>query len=294
MRKQMIQSVSDVIKKNPDTSLFLVDIGVWGFRDVLSKYPERAMNVGIFEDGIISIAAGLSLSGIVPFVYGISPFILGRAYEQLKLNFCYQRLAGNFITTGASHDFSTLGYSHYCSEDIELVKALPGMEFVAPGTAKEYKILFEKTWDDGNPTYYRLSDYSNKTDDINVEFGKAAVLKEGNLATVIAVSTMLDVVLDACRDIDVTILYYTTLKPFDRGILRHYCTSGKILICEPHYKGALVSDVNEAIRDQAIKIFSIGIPRKILRSYGTKLEKDRNLGFTGENIRNALIQLINS
>ena len=71
MRKQMIRSVSDVIEKYADTCLFLVDIGVWGFREVLRKYPARAMNSGIFEDGLISVAAGMSLAGITPFVSSI-------------------------------------------------------------------------------------------------------------------------------------------------------------------------------------------------------------------------------
>ena len=174
MRRQMIKSVSEVLEKNSDTALLLVDIGVWGFREVLKKYPARAVNCGIFEDGMISVAAGLSLGGVLPFVYGISPFILGRAYDQLKLDFCYQKLAGNFFTTGAAYDFSTLGYSHYCAEDIELVRTLIGMEFIAPGSPAEFENLFDATWNDGKPTYYRLSDHCNKKS-VEVSFGKANI-----------------------------------------------------------------------------------------------------------------------
>ena len=274
----MISSVSNVIASNENTALFLVDIGVWAFRDVLTKFPQRAMNVGIFEDGLISVAAGMSLAGITPFIYGISPFILGRAYEQLKLDFCYQKVGGNFITTGAAYDFPKLGYSHYCAEDVELAKTLPGLEFIAPGSQKEFKQLFNQTWADGRPTYYRLSDHPNAIES-DVEFGRANVIKRGNNATVIAVSTMLDIVLEACRDKDVTILYYTTLEPFDYGTLRENYSGGKIILCEPHYSGALSRDIDIALSDRPHTVECFGVPREIDRSYGTKSDKDQHFDF---------------
>ena len=287
----MIRSVSNVLEKYDDTCLFLVDIGVWGFREVLQKYPARAMNSGIFEDGLISVAAGMSLAGMTPFVYGISPFILGRAYEQLKLDFCYQKLAGNFFTTGAAYDFSKLGYSHYCPEDLELAQTLPGMEFIAPGTPEEFKKLFDATWNDGKPTYYRLSDHCN-TNNIEVSFGKATVIKMGNQATIIAVSTMLDAVLEACKDADVTILYYTTLLPFDAETLRKHSSSGKILVCEPHFEGALLPQTCSALKDRSFKIDCLGVPRKILRSYGTKQEKDLAFNLTATGVSTRLEKLL--
>ena len=287
MRKQMIRSISDVIERHDNTCLFLVDIGVWGFREILRKCPARAMNSGIFEDGLVSVAAGMSLAGTVPFVYGISPFILGRTYDQLKLDFCYQKLAGNFFTTGAAYDFSKSGYSHYCPEDIELVQTLPGMEFVAPGTPSEFEKLFNATWNDGKPTYYRLSDFCN-SNAVDVSFGKATVMKQGSKATVIAISTMLDAVLDACKDEDVTILYYTTLAPFDEETLRKNSASGKILLCEPHFEGALLPQILFALNDKPVKIECIGIPREIIRSYGTKQDKDIAFNLTSDEIKSRL------
>ena len=109
MRKVMQRCVRQFIEANENTALLLVDIGVWPFNDLLEKYPNRVKNIGIFEPGTISLAAGLSLSGIVPTVYGISPFIAERSLEQLKLDFAYQKAGGNFIVSGGSYDFSTLG-----------------------------------------------------------------------------------------------------------------------------------------------------------------------------------------
>lgn len=291
MRKAMIKAVGEMIKNENDTSLFLVDIGVWAFRDILRDYPDRAMNIGIFEDGMISLAAGMSLGGIIPTVYGISPFIVNRAMEQLKLDFAYQKLQGNFITTGASYDFSTLGYSHYCPEDIGTISMIPGFEFIAPGTASEFTKLFSETRRDGHPTYYRLSDHVNTTD-VDVEFGKAAVIQSGKRATVIAVSTTLDMVLEACKGKDVSILYYTTLLPFDRQTLREHYNGGKILLCEPHYEGTLAYEVYKTFEDKPVQLSCVGVKREILRKYGTKAENDVYNGLTAEQIADRLALLI--
>lgn len=287
----MIHSVSEMIKTETDTSLFLVDIGVWAFRELLKEYADRVLNIGVFEDGMISLAAGMAMEGIIPTVYGISPFIVGRAFEQLKLDFAYQELQGNFITIGASYDFSTLGYSHYCPEDMGLIKMIPGFEFVSPGSPEEFESLFAFTHRNGKPTYYRMSDYSNQHTE-KVCFGKANVLKVGSKAVVIAVGTMLDAVLEACGEEDVTILYYTTLEPFDSDTLIRYYNTGKVLLCEPDFKGALSYDIIESFDKRSIELKNVGVPREILRNYGTKVENDMYCELCAKDIRQELLILL--
>ena len=280
----MVNVVSEVVSEREDTALLLADIGVWAFRDVLQKYPQRAKNIGIFEDGMVSLAAGLGLSGVTPIIYGISPFIAQRALEQLKLDFVYQKVGGNFITTGASYDFSTLGYSHYCPEDVATLRLLPGMEIVTPGTPKQFDTLFRASWNNGHPTYFRMTDHCNKTQ-VDVEFGKAAVLKRGSKATVITSAEMLDVTLEACADLDVTVLYYTTLAPFDKETLRQNFVGGKVFASIPYYVGSLTADIMDALRGCAVKLEESGVPLEVLRSYGTKNEKDEHLGLSVSEIK---------
>lgn len=286
----MFKTVSKIIENDENTSLFLVDIGVMGFQEALKKYSKRVMNIGIFEDGMVSVASGMALCGFIPIIYGITPFIVERALEQLKLDFVYQKLGGNFITTGAAYDFSTLGYSHYCPEDLGIIKMLPGFEFIAPGTSSQFNKLFKSTYNNENPTYFRLSDHTNELD-CKVEFGKATIIKNGTKATVIAVSTMLDKVVEACKDKDVTILYYTTLLPFDYTTLSENCQSNKVLLCEPHFYGSLTQEVVDALNPNFIRIEYVGLPREIFRNYGTKIEKDDHYGLTIENIKNKLRRL---
>ena len=287
MRKAMQTAVRRLIEENEDTALLLVDIGVWPFRDLLDRFPKRAKNIGIFEPGTISIAAGLSLSGVTPTVYGISPFIVQRSLEQLKLDFVYQQTGGNFITTGAAYDFSTLGYSHYCPEDAATLRLLPGMEILTPGTPEQFTSLFRSCCKNGRPSYFRMTDYSNRTK-VEVAYGRANVLRRGTAATVIAVAEQLDATLEACKGLNVTVLYYTTLAPFDGETLRREFVGGKVFVSAPLYTGSLSAAILDALNGKKVRCAGAEIPLEVLRSYGAKGEKDIALQLDAAGIRRKL------
>ncbi len=287
MRKAMQEAVRGIIRSRKDAALLLVDIGVFPFRDLLEQYPERAKNIGIFEAGTVSVAAGLSLAGVTPILYGISPFIVQRALEQLKLGFAYQKIGGNFITTGAAYDFSTLGYSHYCPEDAATLRLLPGMEILAPGTPEQFTALFHACCFDGKPSYFRMTDHSCKVP-VSIEFGKAAVIKRGARAVVIAVAEQLDATLEACTGLDVTILYYTTLAPFDKQTLCCELVGGKVFVSAAFYTGSLYPEIMDGAGGRPVQISGAEIPLEILRNYGTKEEKDKALGLDAVGIRRKL------
>lgn len=292
MRKTFLSRVADMIPNEPDTVFMTVDIGMWAIRDILRDYPERCMNVGIFEDAMMSVAAGMASRKLIPTVFGIQPYLIERAYEQIKMDMAYMRFGVNVVGTGAAIDYSKYGYSHYCAEDIAIIKQLPGVEFVAPGTAAEFGRLFEAGYRNGHPTFFRISDHPNRQYDIDVKFGKASVLQKGSKATVIAVSVMLDMVMDVCRGEDVTVLYYTTLAPFDYETLKENSSSRKILVCEPHFAGSLDSDILAAFDGEDVRISHVGLPRQIFRNYGSYDEKMKYYGLTGEAVRDKLNMLI--
>ncbi len=273
-----------MIRNEPDTSFFTVDIGMWAIRDVLRDFPERCTNVGIYEDGMLSIAAGMARRGLVPTVFGIQPYLIERTLEQIKMDLAYQKLGINVVGTGAAVDYPKYGYSHYCAEDVQVIKSIPGCEFVAPGTAKQFIQLFNQSYRDGKPTFFRVSDHPNTEYDVDVSFGKANVIQTGNRATVIAVSVMLDEVMKVCRGKDVTVLYYTTLEPFDAQTLAENCPTGKILVVEPEYEGSLLYDIHKALPGRPLRIEQVAFPREIFRNYGTYQEKMAYYGLTAEKI----------
>lgn len=291
MRKQFVKTVENILEKDKKLVLILGDIGVFGFRNSFTKYPDRVYNIGILEQSTIGLAAGLALHGFIPIVHTIAPFIVERSLEQIKDDFGYQRLGGNFVSVGASYDYAALGCTHHCPGDVGILKNVPEIEIVLPGTPAEFDSLFNQSYNNGHPTYFRLSEKSN-LESQEVTFGKANVIKKGKKATVIAVGPMLNNVVEACKDIDVAILYYTTLTPFDRQTLRKNMAGDKIIVCEPYYSGALDFDILETLVGQKIRLFHIGVPREFLRHYGTTMDHDIFLKLTSKDIRDKIRKII--
>lgn len=292
MRKQFVKTVEDLLVRDEKSVLLLGDIGVFGFRNAFTNFPERVYNIGILEQATIGLAAGMAMSGFTPIVHTIAPFLVERCYEQLKLDFCYQKLGGNFVSVGASYDYAALGCTHHCPGDVPILKNIPGMEIVVPGHPDEFDLLFKQSYSDGHPTYYRLSERSNRIAQ-EVSFGKATVIKQGGLATVLAIGTMLDWVVAATEDLDVTVLYYSTLSPFDVATLKENSSSHKILICEPYYGGSVLQEIHATHEGQPLLIDSICVPLNFLTNYGTSEEHDNAIGFNSDNIRARLLKLIN-
>ncbi|MFA6171826.1 MAG: hypothetical protein WC715_05265 [Patescibacteria group bacterium] len=291
MRKQFFTTIAEVIEKDEKTVLLLGDISVKGFVETIKKFPDRAYNIGILEQATVGLAAGLAMTGFTPIFHTIAPFLIERTYEQLKLDFGYQELGGNFISIGGSYDYAALGCTHHCPADVGILKHIPGMEIVLPGTAEEFHGLFLQSYADKHPTYFRLSEKSNP-ESYPVKFGQAHIIKTGTKATVIAVGPALKPVLEGTKDLDVTILYYTTVAPFDKDTLRDNSSSGKILICEPYYRGAILPDVMETMKGRAVQVESVGVPVEFLNKYGQAAEHDECVGLTPNNINDALKKLI--
>jgi len=291
MRKQFVQTVENLLAEDERLVLLLGDIGVFGFRNAFQSFSERVYNIGILEQATLSVAAGLAKTELIPIVHTIAPFLVERGLEQLKDDFCYQELGGNFVSVGASYDYAALGCTHHCPGDVGALKNLPGMEIVLPGTAQEFDQLFLQGYANGRPTYYRLSERENPVS-FNVTFGKANVIQTGSQATVVAVGPALKPVLEAVKGLDVTVLYYVCVSPFDIETLKTHATSAKILLCEPYYQGGLVSEIIKAMWPSAVLLDVMGVPLAFLNHYGTAEEHDEAIGFTPSEIRARLEQLI--
>lgn len=291
MRQQFLKTMTDLTHQNENVVVLFNDIGVSAFRHLKAKYPNRVHNLGIMEQASIGIAAGLSMTGYIPFFHTIAPFIVERGYEQLKDDFGYQNINGNFVSVGSSFDYSKMGMTHNCPAEVGALMQIPNMQIVLPGTAREEDILIKSAYDNGSPTYFRLAEKSNSTEH-DVKFGKATVIRKGSLATIIAAGNILDCVLQAAQDKDVTIIYYTTLRPFDAETLRNNAPNEKILLCEPYYSGALLYDILQTFPGKALQIELAGMAHEVVHIYGTYEENLRYFQMTAETIAEKLNRLI--
>jgi transketolase len=288
MRQQMMRTLTDILDEDERVAVLLGNISVSLFdKSLFRARPQRIYDVGISEQAMVSMAAGLALEGMIPVVHTIAPFLAERAFEQIKDDFVYQQVGGNFITIGASYDYSTEGMTHQGSGDVQVLRSLPGMSIVVPGAADEFDTLFRGHYTDGQPTYYRLSEREN-TMPQRVRFGTAAVIRMGSeksRATIAAIGPMLSATLAATEGLDVTVIYYTTVAPFDGETLRAYSPHGKVMLVEPFYAGTLVLEVTAAMRDIPVRVEAIGVPRQLITRYGTPEQHDHDLGLDAEGIR---------
>ena len=160
MRKQFVKSVTKLLADDPSRVLLLGDIGVFGFRQAAADFPGRVINVGILEQSTVGMAAGLAMAGMKPVVHTIAPFLVERAYEQLKIDFGYQKLSGTFVSVGGSFDYASLGCTHHCPGDVNLIENIDGFSIMVPGHPDELGMILDATSHWGS-NYIRLSEHSN-------------------------------------------------------------------------------------------------------------------------------------
>jgi transketolase len=290
MRKQFVTTISNMMSKDDNLCLLLGDIGVFGFKKCFEDYPDRTYNIGILEQSTISLAAGMSKANMIPVVHTIAPFIVERALEQLKDDFGYQNLNGNFISIGNSYDYASLGCTHHCPSDVAILSTIPNMQIISPGNSYEFDSLFNQTYNNNTPTYFRLSEYEHDLG-FKVEFGKANHIQEGSKALIICYGNILKPVYEAVKDMDVTLLYYSTIAPFDNKALKRYFNNN-IIVCEPFYEGSTNYFINKALEGFNYKLTNIGIPREFILNYGKKTQIDEILGLNSKSIKTKINKLI--
>ena len=124
MRKQFPKTVLEIMDKDERVVVLLGDIGVFAFKDVFVKYPTRCINFGICEQTMVGTAAGLAMAGMIPIVHTIEPFLVERAFEQIKDDFGYQNLIGTIVGVDVSESAPNLGYTHQTPYAFELMHLL--------------------------------------------------------------------------------------------------------------------------------------------------------------------------
>lgn len=289
----MAATVSDLLDIDSRVFVVLADISASYFHRASARHPDRIINVGIMEQTMISLAAGVALEGFIPVCHSIVPFLVERPFEQLKDDFCYQGLGGNFVSIGASYDYGTDGMTHYGPGDVAILATLPGMQIVVPGTAGEFDTLFREAYANGSPTYFRTSAGQN-ADDRAVSFGHLELVRSGSRATVVAIGPMLDRTLSAIEGLDVALLYATTLAPFDGETLRAAAPARSVIVVEPFYEGTMVAEIVRALAPDPVRVEAIGVPRRVLSRYGTPEQHDADIGLTPAGIRQRIERFLDS
>jgi transketolase len=273
MRDRFARVTSTLLDEDPRLAVVMAEIGGAGLIRAKRRHPDRIINVGIREQLMISVASGLALSGMRPIAHSYTPFLIERPFEQVKLDLAHQGVGAILVSVGASYDASDSGCTHQAPEDVALLSTLPDWTIHVPGHPDEAELLLrDAVAADGN-VYIRLAAQANAAA-MPIEPGRFHVVRRGSQATVIAVGPMLDRTLEATSDLDVTVLYGTTVRPFDVETLHAELSAAAVVLVEPYLQGTSAMWVSEALPDTPHRLLSIGVRRMENRHYGTPEQHD--------------------
>ncbi|MGW2462714.1 transketolase [Streptomyces argyrophyllae] len=287
MRDRFAPVVSRLLDEDPRVAVVLAEIGRDGFREAERRHPDRVINVGIREQLLVGAAAGLALTGLRPIVHTFASFLVERPFEQLKLDLGHQNTGAVLVSAAASFDWPAGGFTHMAPGDVALLDTLDGWTVHVPGHPDEAETLLHHAVAAGDDrVYVRLSVQSNQRGRV-VDGRHFVTVREGRSGVVVAVGPMLDAVLTATEGLDVTVLYATTVRPFDAAGLRRATEAAgtDVVLVEPYLAGTSTAAVSEALADVPHRVLGLGVARRELRRYGTIEEHVAAHGLDGAGLR---------
>lgn len=219
-------------------------------------YPDRHIDCGIAEANMMGVAAGLSLTGFIPFVSSFAMFAAGRAFEQVRNSIGYPHLN---VKIGATHAGVTVGEdgaSHQCNEDIALMRTIPGMVVMCPSDDVEARAAVRAAIEHEGPVYIRFGRAAvpviNDKPDYHFEIGKGSIVREGSDVTIVATGICVDSAMGAAEKlaaegISAEVVNICTIKPLDEDIIVNSAKkTGKVVTVEEH---SVIGGLGSAICD---------------------------------------------
>jgi transketolase len=283
MRDRFYAAVRDALEHDPRVAVVTAEIGT----DSIGPHP-RHFNVGIREQLMIGVAAGLALEGYRPVAHSYAPFLVERPYEQVKLDLAHQDLGAILVSTGASYDGARSGRTHQAPEDVAVLAALPGWTIHVPGHPDEVETLFRSALASDERVYIRLSEEENGEplagDGIRIvrSGGSGAPL-------VLAIGPSLSPALEATAGLDVNVAYAATVRPFDAAGFRAALGEGTdVVLVEPYLAGTSAAEVTDVLVDRPHRLLAHGVRNPELRRYGTGADHRAAHGLDAHGIRRAI------
>lgn len=276
------QSYGDALaklgEKNKEVVVLDADLSSATKTNIFAKqFPERFKNVGIAEQNLMGIAAGLAAYGKIPYASTFAVFAAGRAYDQIRNSICYPKLNVKICATHAGITVGEDGATHQMLEDLSMMRTLPNMTVFSPSDDTQTKWLIEEIAKVQGPTYVRLARLSTPViyeENQKFEIGKAIMHGEGTDATIFATGVTVAESLKAQEELEkenihVRVVDMFTIKPIDKEIIIKCAKETKRLITVEDHSiiGGLGSSVCEVLAEEyPTKVERMGIKDKFGKS----------------------------
>lgn len=271
MRTTFIQTLLELAGQDDQIWLLCGDLGYSVLEPFAARFPERYVNVGVAEQNMIGVAAGLALCGKQVFCYSIANFPVMRCLEQIRNDVCYHRLRVRIVAVGGGLAYGAAGYTHHGVEDLAVMRVLPHMAVLAPGDPVETRLATVALADWQGPGYLRLGKAHEPvvhTAEPAFRIGQAIQVRAGNDVSLISTGAMLE----SCRQaadylaalgLSVRVLSMPSIQPFDGGVVqRAACETRAIVTVEEHGVGGLGTVVAEALAlvQHTARVLSLQLP----------------------------------
>lgn len=267
MRDAFIRALSDLADKDPSVVLVNGDLGFGVLDEFIQKRPNQYINAGVAEQNMTALACGMALEGAKAYTYSIGNFATLRCLEQLRNDVCYHEADVTAVAVGAGFSYGQLGMSHFATEDLAIMRALPNMTVVAPCDAWQAYDLTKQLYQKGGPSYLRLDKGKAGTSESDGEtvLGKVRVVKMGSDLVMFASGAILGEAMAAAQMLDrleicATVVDVHTIKPLDAEAVAQLADIHKyVLTIEEHnITGGLGAAVAEAVLENGanVKAFS--------------------------------------
>lgn len=282
MRNTFLNTLFDLAKLDARIVFITGDLGFGVVEAFMEQLPKQFLNAGVAEQNMTGLAAGLALTNRVVFTYSIGNFPTLRCLEQIRNDVCYHGANVKIVTVGGGFAYGALGASHHATEDLAIMRALPGMTVVAPGDPIEAAAATRALAAMPGPAYLRLGKAGEPkihAAGVHFELGRAIVVRPGRAMTLIVAGGLLEATVAAAdalaaSGIDARVLSMHTIKPLDAdAIVAAARETGAILTIEEHsilggLGGAVAEVLAEAGTSASFQRF--GLPSAFDRKVGSQ------------------------
>lgn len=275
----MRELLSDIIVKaaleDPKVVILSGDHGYALFDQIRAKSPKQFINVGVMEQAMVGIAAGLAKNGFKPIVYGLSAFVPIRVLEQIKLDVCYSNLPVIFLGDGAGLVYSTLGSSHQCGEDLAALRPIPNIRIYSPSDEFELSEVFSECIKSKAPCYIRIGKSDRPTVGSSNQKGTDPyfVKKSDKNTCIVATGSMTSIANEIASRMNISCLSLPRIKPFPENFSSIISNFDTLYVFEEHSKfGGVRSAILDFLADNDTKyrkIISISLQDKFAATCGS-------------------------
>lgn len=242
MRDSFIKGLTHLAENDPMITLITGDLGFGVLTDFSKRFPKQFINAGVAEQNMTALACGMALEGHKVYTYSIANFTTLRCLEQLRNDVCYHEADVTVVSVGGGFSYGQLGMSHFATEDIAILRALPNMRVFAPTDPWEAFEITKQMALLSGPKYLRLDKgQAGLPEDANsVELGKIRTVREGTDISILATGAILSEALEAARLLSMTgiearVLAVHSIKPLDeKAVTQAARETGGIVTLEEH------------------------------------------------------------